>query len=139
MSYYTTAGGTKLDSRFFKSDYCCKEHNDYKCDMCLDEQEESNGAKVLTLAPLDMVAPDSQPIKNKKSALNQLNEQIEFIKVGLSLTDTQVSKLKVANLDNKLSEAKREITVGNLQKLLKVKEPRKGVVKTLFGISLFKK
>lgn len=122
------------NEKYWDSNIDCRRHGRYKCSECIKQEEDENPVS------LTVIDDNATTIEKGRSARNFL-KQVEFIQESLDLSEDKMDKLKVSEIGKKYEEAKKQITVGKLKKIVKKElDGEKGVVKTLIRVvaDLFK-
>lgn len=123
-------------SKYFDSDYDCKEHSENKCGECYEKMIQSQSASLAIIAS-SMVAGDDgfESEQQKITAEESLNRQLRFVKKALAMGDPALKKKKVKELPELIKKAQDEITIGGMQELLgEDNQDSRGILK---GIARF--
>ncbi len=123
-------------SKYFDSDYDCREHSENKCGECYEKMIQSQSASLAIIAS-SMVAGDDgfESEQQKITAEESLNRQLRFVKKALAMGDPALKKKKIKELPELIKKAQDEITIGGMQELLgEDNRDSKGILK---GIARF--
>ena len=106
-------------SKYFDSDYDCREHSENKCGECYEKMIQSQSASLAIIASSMVVGDDGFESEQQKiTAEESLNRQLRFVKKALAMGDPALKKKKVKELPELIKKAQDEITIGGMQELL---------------------
>lgn len=138
MAYYTNLkskgyttneiDSAKEDENFFGDDGYCIEHSDDECERCIEES-----IKIMRTNNLPALLSNSTQYRavDKTEIKENFESQIGFIKKGLGMTDAQINKLKVKDINGKMKLAQDQITVGGMKELMDERLKPWGLIGTL--------
>lgn len=106
-------------SKYFDSDYDCREHSENKCRECYEKMIQSQSASLAIIASSMVVGDDGFESEQQKiTAEESLDRQLRFVKKALAMGDPALKKKKVKELPELIKKAQDEITIGGMQELL---------------------
>lgn len=106
-------------SKFFDSDYDCKEHGNHQCEECREEMIRTEGTSLSIVASSMITGDDGfESEQQKLTAEESLGRQLRFVKKALNMGDPALKKKKVKELPDLIKKAQEEITIGGMQELL---------------------